>query len=240
MRSNEAYRTMNAVAFGYRTCPCVSLSEARAPPGMARRIPTSPHISTNTQHNYEGNDMQIYRLAAGMTVVGLMLTVTTGWAGDSPREKKIQTSFACSAVPSTFDYNGDGITATLNECKGKGSGGPFTTQGLGEHRAPLAAPVTCPPGTTEYPYEATFAVVTNSNTFDQLITGNEESGVFCLNPNGTFTFDVTDYIFRGTGKLTGAQGLIESKGTGSIVTCDQAGRCISNYAGTSEGTLILP
>ena len=184
--------------------------------------------------------MRVYRLALGITI-GLMLIVTIGWAGDSSRQKEIRSSFACSSVPSTFDFNGDGILATSSLCKGKGSGGPFTTQGVGEHRAPLVAPVTCPQGSTEYPYEATFHVITNSNTFDQLITGNLGSGVFCLNPDGfTFTFDVTDYIFNGTGKLTGAQGLIESKGAGSIVACDQAGRCISNYSGTSEGTLILP
>src|SRR5262249_47594124 len=105
-------------------------------------------------------------------------------------------TFACSAVPSNFDFNGDGIPASSYQCIGKGSGGPFTNQGMSELRAPLAAPVTCPQGTTEFPYEATFDVGTNSNTFDQLISGNEQSGVFCLNTDFTFTFDVTNFIFR--------------------------------------------
>ena len=184
--------------------------------------------------------MHMYRLALGITG-GLMLTVATGWAADNPKEKKINSTFACSAVPSTFDSNGDGIPGSLFQCIGKGSGGPFTSQGVNDLRAPLAAPGTCPQGSTEYPYEVTFDVVTNSNTFDQLITGDGEPGVFCLNPDGfTFTFDVTVFIFRGTGKLDGAQGTIHSKGTGSIVTCDPAGRCLSQYSGTSEGTLILP
>ncbi len=100
-----------------------------------------------------------------------------------------------------------------------------------------------PKGTTEFPYEANWGVVTSSNTFDQLLTGVEypEAGTFCLNPDGyTFTFDSTAFIFRGTGKSTGAQGTIESKGTGSFLTCDPGGRCMGNYSGTSEGTLILP
>ena len=58
--------------------------------------------------------MRVYRLALG-TTIGLMLTVATGWADDSPRQKKIDTSFACSFVPSTFDNNGDGMPASVNQ-----------------------------------------------------------------------------------------------------------------------------
>jgi len=184
--------------------------------------------------------MRVNKLTMGITI-GLMLTVATGWAQDGSKEKKINSSFSCSSVPSTFDYNGDGIPAGSDQCIGKGSGGPFTIQGVSELLAPLAAPVTCPQGTTEYPYEATFHVSTNSNTFDQLITGNEQSGTLCLNSDGfTFTFDITDFIFRGTGKWEGAQGSYRTTGTGSFVACDQAGRCITNSSGTSTGTLILP
>jgi hypothetical protein len=187
--------------------------------------------------------MRVYRLAVGITV-GLMLTVATVWAADGPKAKTIRSEFACSSVPSTFDNNGDGITATTHQCIGKGTGGPFTSQGVSELLAPLPAPVTCPQGTIEYPYEAIFDVATNSNTFDQLIAGDvQPPGAFCLNPNGlTFTFDVTYFFFRGTGKLDGAQGgsTIHSQGTGSIVACDPAGLCVSNYSGTSETTLVFP
>jgi hypothetical protein len=183
--------------------------------------------------------MHMYRLALGITI-GLTLTVATGFADDNPKEKKIRSEFACSSVPSTFDNNGDGIQASANQCIGKGSGGPFTSQDLSELLAPLAAPVTCPQGTTEIPYELTLGVVTNSNTFDQLMTCGGQPGTLCLNPDSTFTFDLEYFICRGTGKLDGAQGSIHSKGTGQILGCDPAGLCISNYSGTSEGTLILP
>jgi len=183
--------------------------------------------------------MHMYRLALGITI-GLTLTAATGFADDNPKEKKIRSEFACGFVPSTFDNNGDGMLAALNQCTGKGDGGPFTVQTLSELLPPLPGPVTCPQGTTEFPYEAIWGVTTNSNTFDQLLTGLE-AGSLCLNPDGfTFTFDYTGFIFRGTGKLTGAQGTFETKGTGSFLTCDQAVRCIGNSSGTTEGTLILP
>ena len=186
--------------------------------------------------------MHSYKLAMCMTAA-VTLTAATGFADDNPKEKKIRSTFACSFVPSTFDNNGDGLQASLSQCTGKGSGGPFTSQGLSEILPPLPHPVTCPQGTTEYPYEANWGVGTNSNTFDQLLTGIEypDAGALCLNPDGyTFTFDYTAFIFRGTGKLTGAQGTIETKGTGSFLACDPGGRCIGNSSGTSEGTLILP
>ena len=77
---------------------------------MIRRVIAQPRpIPTYFRHSTqdEGNVMNMYRLALGITI-GLTLTAATGWAADSPKEKKIRSEFACSSVPSTFDTNGDG------------------------------------------------------------------------------------------------------------------------------------
>ena len=87
--------------------------------------------------------MHMYRLALGITI-GLMVTVATGWAADSPKENKIHSTFACSFVPSTFDNNGDGLTAGLNQCTGKGDGGPFTSQGGERASSPSPGPCDVP------------------------------------------------------------------------------------------------
>ena len=57
--------------------------------------------------------MNMSRLALVITI-GLTLTVATGFADDNPKEHKIRSTFACSFVPSTFDNNGDGLTASLS------------------------------------------------------------------------------------------------------------------------------
>ena len=87
--------------------------------------------------------MHFYKLAMCMTAA-VTLTAATGFADDNPKEKKIRSTFACSFVPSTFDNNGDGLLASLNQCTSKGSGGPFTSQGLSRGSSPSPGPCDVP------------------------------------------------------------------------------------------------
>jgi hypothetical protein len=153
--------------------------------------------------------MRMYKLALGITV-GLMLTAATGWADHGP--KTIHGSFACSISPSNFDPSNDGTPAGLDLCTGKGNLGPFTSQVLVDLLPPLAAPLTCPAGTVEFPYFGSITVATYSSE-DQVNSGELGAGTFCLDfSTGTFTFDVTEDVIGGIGKFTGATGSIESKG----------------------------
>jgi hypothetical protein len=66
VRSNGAYKTINTVAFGHLTCPCVPSSEARAPPGLLEGSRGRLIFRTTRSTTRRGNDMQIDRLAVGM------------------------------------------------------------------------------------------------------------------------------------------------------------------------------
>src|SRR5262245_991503 len=179
--------------------------------------------------------MRSYKLVVSVAA-GLMLVTTTSWA----RSKQIKGTVACSYSPSNVDFNGDGITGSLNNCVGKFNGGNFTSQSQIELLAPLASPATCPADTVEYPYAEITTVSTISST-DQTFAGEEGSGSLCLNPlTGAFTFDLTEFYFGGTGKFNKATGSVHQTGTGQNFVCDANGRCFGNSVGTFTGTLTLP
>jgi hypothetical protein len=183
--------------------------------------------------------MHFHRLVVCM-VAAAGLTLATAWAG-GPKEKEIHGSFAGAFSPSDFDFNGDGITASIGLYTGKGNGGgEFTSYAKSELGPPLGTNVTCPSDTLEFPYRESTSVATFSST-DQLFSGEQDDGTFCVNPlTGKFTFEVTEFYFGGTGKYEGASGSFHSSGTGNLLNCDAAGRCFGSSAGTYTGTLILP
>jgi len=181
--------------------------------------------------------MHLHKLAIGMTV-GFILSMVTGSV--EAKEIKIKGSFSGSFSPSEFDFNQDGQKASLNLVTGSSTLGPFTGQGQSEYTLPLPAPVTCPSDTVEFQLMGSNSVQTFTLTGDQLL-GFSSSGTLCANfATGTFTFQQTGNIFGGTGRLTGASGTAQSKGTGLIHVCDPAGRCFGNQTGTFTGTIILP
>jgi hypothetical protein len=181
--------------------------------------------------------MHFHRLVVCM-VAAAGLTLATAWAG-GPKEKEIHGSFAGAFSPLDFDFNGDGITATIGLYTGNGNTGEFTSHAQVELDSPRETNVTCPSDTLEYPYRQSTTVGTSSK--GQLFSGEQDQGTLCVNPlTGQFTFEVTEFYFGGTGKYEGASGSTHSSGTGNLLVCDAAGRCFGNSAGTYTGTLVLP
>jgi hypothetical protein len=181
--------------------------------------------------------MHLYKLAIGM-MVGLILSVVAGSV--EAKELKIKGSFSGGFSPSDFDFTQDGQKASLNLTTSKSNLGRFTHQNQSEYLLPLPAPVTCPQDTVEFLLRGSNTVATNTSTGDQLLSiGN--SGTLCVNPStGTFTFQVTENYFGGTGRFTGASGSVQISGTGLFHVCDPAGRCFGSETGTFTGTLTLP
>jgi hypothetical protein len=123
---------------------------------------------------------------------------------------------------------------------GTGTMGPFTGQGQSEYQLPLSAPVTCPSDTVEFPLMGSNSVTTDTHTGDQLFSFSS-SGTLCVNlSTGAFTFQGTYDYFGGTGRLTGATGSAQVKGTGLYHVCDPANRCFGSQTGTFTGPIILP
>lgn len=113
--------------------------------------------------------MTMHRLVMG-TILGLMLTVATGWANDKSHGKQIRVKGSCagSFTPSEFDSNNDGQKGDVDLTTLTSNLGPSTSQCLSELLPPLPTPVTCPPGTAEFPLLASNCVSTDPNTLDQL------------------------------------------------------------------------
>jgi hypothetical protein len=181
--------------------------------------------------------MHLYKLALGMAM-GLILSVGAGSV--EAKQIKIKENFSGSFSPSGFDFNQDGQKASLNLVTGSSTLGPFTAQSQSEYALPLPAPVTCPSDTVEFQLMGSNSVQTFTLTGDQLLSFSS-SGTLCANfVTGTFTFQQTGNYFGGTGRLTGASGSTQAKGTGLFHVCDPAGLCFGNQTGTFTGTIILP
>ena len=169
--------------------------------------------------------MQLPKLAMGMTV-GFILSVVAGSV--EAKQIKIKGSFSGSFSSLGFDFNQDGQKASLNLVTGSSTLGPFTAQGQSEYALPPPAPVSCPSDTVEFQLMGGNSVQTFTLTGDQLLSFSS-SGTLCANfVAGTFTFQLTDNYFGGTGRLTGASGSTQANGTGLFHVCDPAGLCFGN------------
>jgi hypothetical protein len=212
----------------------MSLESASAP---ARQVDTQPQQTLETEQ--ENLIMRMYKDVVGVTI-GLILTAAAGWAGDSPKEKKIHGTFAGSFSPSTIDFNNDNSPGAVTVDIGKTNRGPTTSQTVFDlPLTPLPAPVTCPAGTAEFPYLGAVSIDIFDNTLDQLVS-TESGGSVCANPDGTSTFDLKQDILYGTGKFAGATGFRECKGSGAIAFCDPKNNCSGSEVGTCDTTVILP
>lgn len=182
--------------------------------------------------------MTLHRLAVGVAL-GLVLTVSTGWADGNFHGKQIPVkgSFAGSFSPLAFDANSDGQKASLDLTTATGNLGPLTTQCVSEYLPALPTPVTCPSGTVEFPLIKSMCLSHNSITLDQLVT-LYSSGSSCVDMNSpTFTAKLQGNFVTGTGRYAGATGPVQSQATGFFFDCDPAGGCFGSENGTFSGTM---
>lgn len=186
--------------------------------------------------------MTLHRIAVGITL-GLMLTVATGWADDDRshgKQIRIKGSFAGSFSPSAFDFNSDGQKAGVDFTTSTSNLGSATNHCQSEYLPALPTPITCSPGTLEFPLIAINCVSTNTITLEQLFAFYS-SGSLCVDPNtGAFTAKVQGDFVGGTGRYTGATGSVQNRTTGFFFVCDPAGGCFGNETGTFTGTLTFP
>jgi len=185
--------------------------------------------------------MSMHKLAVRITL-GLILTAATSWADGNSHGKQIRVkgSFAGSFSPSAFDVNNDGQKASLDLTKSTSNLGSSTIQCQSEFLPALLTPITCPPGTVEFPLIASNCVGTDSITLAQLFSFYS-SGSSCVDPNtGTFSAKAQGDFVTGTGRYAGASGPVQSQATGFFFACDPAGGCFGSENGTFSGTLILP
>ncbi len=182
--------------------------------------------------------MHLYKLAIGI-ILGVLLSVASGSV--EAKELKIQGSFYGAFSPIDSDGNNDGLKASLNLVTGRGNLGRFSGHAQSEVLPPLPAPVTCPAGTVEFPYLGIAGITTFINKGDQLFSFKGHPGTLCANfATGTFTFQITETYYGGTGQFTGATGSVLTTGSGHYSFCDPAEQCFGSQTGTFTGTIILP
>lgn len=158
-------------------------------------------------------------------------------------ERKYQDLISGSAVPSSFDFNGDGLKAHYVTFAGRSSLGPVHGAFLVEYDFPSVAPnPACPNGTLKLPILVSSSNRAVTGTENQLFLRDETaSALFCLNPaTGAFTMSLNGIFTGGLGKFAGATGSYEYKGRGQVQLLDKIGMPFGGFVLETEARLVLP
>ena len=180
-------------------------------------------------------------LTIGFALV--LLLAGASYGGDA-KTKHLKCSFSStfvSGVENHLDTNDDGRSASVHQGFVNCNIGRFLSHEEFEFLDPLAAPVTCPPGTTELGIVQARVVLTSEKTADQLFLEDAAGGVtFCLNPDLTFSFTEHGTFAGGTGQFRNASGSIDGRATGKYlvsVSKEDAFGGFGQFTETATGTL---
>jgi hypothetical protein len=153
--------------------------------------------------------------------IALVLLLAGASYGDESKTKHLSCTFSgtfVSGVENHLDSNGDGKSTSVHQGLAICNIGRFLFQEEFEFLDPLAAPVSCPTGTTEYDLLQGRVVLTSENSADQLFLEDGSGGVtFCFNPDFTFSFTEHGTFAGGTGRFTEAGGSLDGLATGKYL-----------------------
>jgi hypothetical protein len=185
--------------------------------------------------------------------IALVLLLAGASYGDDSKTKHLRCSFAgtfVSGVENHLDTNDDKRSASVHQGLAICNLGRFLFQEEFEFLDPLAAPVSCPTGTTEYDLLQGRVVLTSENSADQLFLEDGSGGVtFCFNPDFTFTFTEHGTFAGGTGRFTEAGGSLDGLATGKYLVTgskeDTGSKEVifggfGQFTETATGTLNIP
>ena len=143
-----------------------------------------------------------------------------------------------------LDTNDDERSASVHQGLVNCNIGRFLLHEEFEFLAPLAAPVSCPAGTTEIDLLQGRVVLTSEKTADQLFFEDASRGeTFCLNPDLTFSFTEHGIFAGGTGQFTHASGSIDGRAFGKYLipgSKDDIFGGFGQFTETATGTLNIP
>jgi hypothetical protein len=179
--------------------------------------------------------------------IALVLLFAGASYGDDSKIKHLRCSFAgtfVSGVENHLDTNDDKRSASVHQGLAICNLGRFLFQEEFEFLDPLAAPVSCPTGTTELGLQQGRVILTSEKTTDQLFLEDPAGGVtFCFNPDLTFSFTEHATFVGGTGQFKEASGSIDGQATGKYMVNsfkDGVFGGFGQFTETATGTLNIP
>lgn len=178
-----------------------------------------------------------------MTIVAACSAITLMLHTAHAQERNYWDEISGTAVPSSFDFNGDGVKAHYVTFSGLSTLGPVHGGFLVEYDFQSVAPhPDCPPTTVLLPI-----IVSASNRAVTLPHGqiylrdDATSARFCLHPDtGAFTMSLKGVFTGGMGKYAGASGTYQYKGSGNVLLLDKSGMPFGGFTLRTEGKLIIP
>jgi hypothetical protein len=177
----------------------------------------------------------------------LVLLLAGASNADDSKTKHLRCTFSAtfvSGVENHLDTNGDGRSASTHQGVVNCNIGRFLFHEEFEFLKPLDAPVSCPPGTTEFDLQQGRVVLTSEKTTGQLFFEDEAGGVtFCFNPDLTFSFTEHGSFAGGTGQFKEASGSIDGQATGKYLVSsfnDGIFAGFGQFTETATGTLNIP
>jgi hypothetical protein len=179
--------------------------------------------------------------------IALVLLLAGASYGDDSKTKHLRCSFAgtfVSGVENHLDTNDDKRSASVHQGLAICNLGRFLFQEEFEFLDPLAAPQSCPAGTTELGLQQGRVILTSEKTTDQLFLEDPAGGVtFCFNPDLTFSFTEHATFVGGTGQFKEASGSIDGQATGKYLVNsfkDGVFGGFGQFTETATGTLNIP
>jgi hypothetical protein len=201
--------------------------------------------------------MKLTRMTALLIVLGFVLLVAVIKAEAGERKFKFRASG--SGISSPIDTNGDGIPASSTTIRGSSNLGPVSIHAVNETKLALSNPgdptsvVPC-----QLPDDSpglVFSLVQAHSVYrvgsGDLFVGQASGGAGnCLKltcfgapgqilPGCVFSSNIDVAVIGGTGRFSGASGLIELNGMGTIVLPHPTGLFVG-FSAEGTGTLVIP
>jgi hypothetical protein len=148
-----------------------------------------------------------------------------------------------AAAPSSFDANGDGIKGHYVTFSGHSTLGPVHGALLVEYDFTNLGPdPACPAGTLKLPILVSAGNRAVTGTESQLFMRDDtSSALFCLDTStGAFTMALKGVFAGGMGRLAGATGAYEYKGSGNVLLQDATGSPFGGFVLETKGRLTVP
>jgi hypothetical protein len=178
-----------------------------------------------------------------LTSVAMLALSSGAGALGKGRTYLYQEIISGAAAPSSFDANGDGIKGHHVTFAGQSTLGPVHGALLVEYDFPSIGPdPACPAGTLKLPILVSASNRAVTGTESQLFMRDDAaSALFCLDTaTGAFTMSLKGVFAGGMGRLAGASGAYEYKGSGNVLLQDATGAPFGGFVLETKGKLTLP